>query len=88
MHTKRQNKDAFDTIEHALCRLDNNQLKWYFDKVIFGQISSCKLSFVIVNFKGTVTQIEKTLINERLSILKVFWKFRVPTIYNFAVIYP
>ena len=32
-------------------------------------------------------QIGKALINDRLSVSKVSWKFRVPTIYNFAVIY-
>ena len=39
-------------------------------------------------FKGTVMQIEKALINDRLCVSKVSWKFRVPNIYNFAVIYP
>ena len=29
-------------------------------------------------------QIENALINDRVSVLKVFWKFRIPTIYNFA----
>ena len=32
-------------------------------------------------------QIEKALINDRLHVSKVFWQFRIPTIYNFAVIY-
>ena len=32
-------------------------------------------------------QIGKTLINDRLRVLKVSLKFRVPTIYSFAVIY-
>ena len=31
-------------------------------------------------------QIEKALINDRLRVSKVSWKFRTPTIYNFAVI--
>ena len=39
-------------------------------------------------FKGTVMQIEKARINDRLPVSKVSWKFRIPTIYNFAVIYP
>ena len=43
---------------------------------------------VHLTFKGTVMQIEKPLIKDRLGISKVFWKFRIPTIYNFAVIYP
>ena len=38
--------------------------------------------------KGSVMQIEKTLINDRLYILKVSWKFCITTIYNSAVIYP
>ena len=37
--------------------------------------------------KGTVIKIEKALINDRLRVSKVSWKFRIPTIYNFAVIY-
>ena len=39
-------------------------------------------------FKGTVMQIEKTLINYRLHVSKVSRKFRIPSIYNFTVIYP
>ena len=38
--------------------------------------------------KGTVMQIEKALIDNRLRFSKASWKFRIPTIYNFAVIYP
>ena len=33
-------------------------------------------------------QIEKALINDRLGVLKVSWKFHISTIYNFGVIYP
>ena len=33
-------------------------------------------------------QIEKALINDRLHVLKVSWKFHIPTIFNFAVIHP
>ena len=33
-------------------------------------------------------QIEKALINDRLRILKVYWKFLILTIYNSALIYP
>ena len=39
------------------------------------------------NIKGTVMQIKKALINDHLRVSKVSWKFRIPTIYNFAVIY-
>ena len=31
-------------------------------------------------------QIEKALINDRLRVSKVSWKFRIPIIYNFGVI--
>ena len=33
-------------------------------------------------------QIGKPLINDRLRVSKVSWKFRIPTIYSFTVIYP
>ena len=33
-------------------------------------------------------QIEKTLMNYRWRVWKESWKFRIPTIYNFAVTYP
>ena len=32
-------------------------------------------------------QIEKALIEDRLRVSKVSWKFLIPTIYIFAVIY-
>ena len=43
----------------------------------------------IKGVKGTcnVMQLEKALINDRLYVSKVSGKFRIPTIYNFAVIY-
>ena len=41
---------------------------------------------LIIN--GTVMQIEKALINDCLRVSKVFWKFRILIIYNFALIYP
>ena len=37
---------------------------------------------------GWVGKIEKALINDGLYVSKVSWKFRIPTAYNFAVIYP
>ena len=36
--------------------------------------------------KGTVMQIKKAMINDRLPVSKVSWRFRIPTIYNFAQI--
>ena len=33
-------------------------------------------------------QTEKALINDRLRISKVYWKFHIATTYIFAVIYP
>ena len=38
--------------------------------------------------QGTVMQIEEALINDRLSVSIVSWKFCIPIIYNFAVIDP
>ena len=43
--------------------------------------------YLSCNFFCTVMQIEKALMNDFLHVLKVSWKFRIPTIYNFAVIY-
>ena len=39
-------------------------------------------------WKGTVTQIEKAMINDCLRISKLSWKFHIPAIYNFVVIHP
>ena len=44
------------------------------------------IQYNIVN--GTAMQIQKALINDRLRFTKVSWKFRIPTVYNFAVTYP
>ena len=33
-------------------------------------------------------QIKKALINDRLRVSKVSWKFRIPRIYTFRVIQP
>ena len=38
--------------------------------------------------KGKIMQTEKALINDSLCVWKVSWKFHIPTIYNFPVIYP
>ena len=40
------------------------------------------------DIKGTVMQIEKALINDRLYVSRTSSKFRIPTIYYFGVIYP
>ena len=37
------------------------------------------------DIKGTVMQIEKALINDRLRVLKISLKFCIPAIYDFAV---
>ena len=36
--------------------------------------------------EGTAIQIEKALIDDPLRASKASWKFRIPTVYNFAVI--
>ena len=33
-------------------------------------------------------QIEKALVHNRLVVSKLYWKFRISTIYNLEVIYP
>ena len=43
-------------------------------------------SLNLTMLKGTVTQIEKALINDHIRVSKISRKFRIPTIYNFAVI--
>ena len=45
-------------------------------------------AFFVKILKGTVMQIEKGLINHRLRVSKISSIFRIPTIHNFAVIYP
>ena len=50
-------------------------------------LTTC-LTWKFIFIKGTVMQIEKALKNDRLRVLKVFWKFSIPTISNFPVIYP
>ena len=55
---------------------------WYFNSVINRLLCKC------FDFKGTVMQIEKALINDRLRVSKISWKICIPTTYNFAVIYP
>ena len=63
----------------------------FFLNFITNQIICCFGSFwnclFLSSFKGTVMQIEKALINDRLRVSKVPWKFRIPTVYNFAIIY-
>ena len=37
--------------------------------------------------KRAVMQVKKAMINDRLHASNLSWKFRIPNIYNFAVIY-
>ena len=64
--------------------MDSNE-KLNIVKVTFSSISKQLHSVML---KGRVVQIEKAQINNHLRVSKVSWKFRIPTIYNFAVIYP
>ena len=54
--------------------------------VLFLDLS--EVCYFSLKVKRTVMQIDKTLINDRLRVSKVSWEFRIPIIYNFAVIYP
>ena len=47
----------------------------------------CEKNERLKAIKGTVMQIEKALISDPWPISKVSWEFRIPTIYNFEVIY-
>ena len=47
-----------------------------------------RLREATTKIKGIVIQIEKGVINDRLRVSKVSWKFCIRTIYDFAVIYP
>ena len=57
--------------------------------VVFRSFSVCNVSLYVIAFnqRYTVMQIEKALINHRLRVLKVSWKFCTLTILNFAVIH-
>ena len=44
-----------------------------------------KVVIMQIMIKETIMEIEKALINDRLSVLKVSWKLFIPTIYNFIV---
>ena len=46
----------------------------------------CFANMLLLRLKGTVMQIEKALMNDRLRVSKEPWKFGIPTIYDFAVI--
>ena len=46
-----------------------------------------KMFMYVWLLKYTIMQIERALINDRLRVPEVSWKFHIPTIYNFAVIY-
>ena len=59
-----------------------SKLGWYWD---FGQYFPVHIEKTV---NGTVMQIEKAQINDRLRVSKEPWNFRIPTVYNFAVINP
>ena len=44
--------------------------------------------FQLTDLKGAFMQTEKALINDHSRVSKVFWKFFIPTVYNFAEIHP
>ena len=54
---------------------------------MFGIVRNVNL-YRAEKINGTVMQIEKAVVNDRLCVSKVFWKFCIPTTFNFAVIYP
>ena len=46
-----------------------------------------KMFMYVWLLKYTIMQIERALINDCLRVSEVSWKFHIPIIYNFAVIY-
>ena len=56
--------------------------------MIFWQNKKFLKAYDLLSFvkKVPVMQIEKALINDRLCVSKISWKFRIPTIYNSPVI--
>ena len=51
-------------------------------------MKTCPARKKSIDIESAVMQIEKALINDRLHVLQVSWKFRIPRSYNFAVMYP
>ena len=49
------------------------------------QLNLCKILCMLI-FKGTVMQIDNTLIHDRLRVSKVPRKFHILSTYNFAVV--
>ena len=67
---------AFEFLDHHLQPIMRSWVPYVKDTESF-----------LSKLKGTVMQTEKPLINDRLRVSKVSWKFRVPVIYNFTVIH-
>ena len=62
-------------------------LRVHDSRSIFFNSFKSKLVIFFPGFLISDMQIEKAVINDRLRVLKVSWNFRIPTIYNFAVMY-
>ena len=56
-------------------------------KEMYNSWTSIVTIYEMRDLKGTAMQIEKALINDGWRLWKVHWKFYIPTIYNFTVIY-
>ena len=85
---------------HHISNKDFESINWF---PIFKRVHQCisAVTFKLVNMlelviwmkfmssplKRTIMQIEKALINDHSRVSKVSWRFCIPTIYNFAVIY-
>ena len=62
----------------------HKSLRLHFARFSLPPVTAQKMKF---SNKGAVMQIEKALIIDHLRVSKVSRKFRIPTIYNFVVIY-
>ena len=58
------------------------------EEILNGKLRfSCSICYETWRPEVAVMQTEKALINDHVRVSKVSWKFRIPTIYSFAVIY-
>ena len=72
--------DSYNNINFLFCHICHFSTKFR---------KTCFLNYNNVNFNAWLSLLKGIiLINDRLRVSKVSWKFRIPTIFNFAVIHP
>ena len=90
-----ENSIEIQQVVQKISRFSSSILAIFGDFLDFLTFTCCKEIMMSVDnrwyhqlfsFKGTVIKIKRGMINDRLHVSKVSWKFCIPTIYNFAVI--